>query len=465
MALEADNMTLSAAIEATEHLTLRDLAAHVHHFVDVIYDVPPGSVNINNLKAIIRDKAWEELPEVLKMKERPKVDYVSQYFLIPQVNGNICVLKHFYIKQDKVKGSYVARLIRGEGWDFIITHGERDKGNLKQLRWIHRQINRDGSPIHGWNEKLVQRALDSLANDGTMAALITRYDLTIDCLEPDVLEIFEQLVPDLRGHALWLLGEPGIGKTPLARILAMMFSRYHGGTGTFRTACDLDFFRGVSFDKTCPGLFDDGEVGPIKKKKAFSDVGDQETILRERWTAAKFVQHQLRIVIDNQYDPENQPPEVFFNNKVDHKVFMKLVRPAPGYIPAADAHAILKRAVFVVFGKEWIYYRPPTEKEVERLKWPRGDMFKDSCKPVISNMKDGGPPPGDCEEMVAWENAWLKEAFRKHDAPAQAPVEPAPRHSLPHRCLTHFSQLMVPMEAPHPCPCPSSLCPSSKSPP
>lgn len=30
MALEADNMTLSAAIGATEHLTLRDLAAHVH---------------------------------------------------------------------------------------------------------------------------------------------------------------------------------------------------------------------------------------------------------------------------------------------------------------------------------------------------------------------------------------------------------------------------------------------------
>ena len=49
------------------------------------------------------------------------------------------------------------------GWDFIIQHGERDKGNLKQLRWIHRNINRDGSPIHGWNEKLVQRALDSLA--------------------------------------------------------------------------------------------------------------------------------------------------------------------------------------------------------------------------------------------------------------------------------------------------------------
>lgn len=100
------------------------------HFVDVIYDVPPGSVNINNLKAIIRDKAWEELPEVLKMKERPEFDYVSQYFLIPQVNGNICVLKHFYIKQDKVKGSYVARLIRGQG--FELSWGGQNKQKARR---------------------------------------------------------------------------------------------------------------------------------------------------------------------------------------------------------------------------------------------------------------------------------------------------------------------------------------------
>ena len=40
----------------------------------------------------------------------------------------------------------------------------------------------------------MQRALDSLANDGTMAALISRYDLTMDALEPQILEIMEQIV-------------------------------------------------------------------------------------------------------------------------------------------------------------------------------------------------------------------------------------------------------------------------------
>ena len=141
----------------------------------------------------------------------------------------------------------------------------------------------------------------------------------------------------------------------------------------------------------------------IKKKKAFSDVGDQETILKERWTAAKFVQHQMRIVLDNQCDPADEPPEVALEDFISHTAFMKLVKPALGYIAAADARAILKRAVFMVFTKDFIYYRFPTEKEVDvkRLKWPRGDLLKDSCEHIIGNMKAGGPMPDDYEDRVA----------------------------------------------------------------
>ena len=68
---------------------------------------------------------------------------------------------------------------------------------------------------HGWSEKLVQRAPDSLANDGCVAKLCTRYDLTMHDVEPDVREVLEVIVPVLRTHSLWLLGEPGKGKTPL----------------------------------------------------------------------------------------------------------------------------------------------------------------------------------------------------------------------------------------------------------
>ncbi|CAK9091926.1 Uncharacterized protein SCF082_LOCUS43283 [Durusdinium trenchii] len=467
MEVEGDNMSLSNAIAATQ---LSDSTPSIKHFVDLIYDVEPSSIDMDNLKAIIRDKAWQELPEALTLKERPTFSCLSQFCLLPQTNGKLCVLKHYYVKSDKVKGAYVAKLVRGQGkeiawtslnkqqarrgfqwmleclgghqfredeqdagWDFIISNGERDKENLKQMRWIHRHIQKEGSPSHGWNEKLVQRALDCLANDGCLAKLSDRYDLTIQAIQPEILTILEDLLPHLRGHSLWLLGESGVGKTPLARILSMMFSRYHGGNGQFRSAPEFDFFRGIFFDKATPAIFDDGEIGneTIKKKKAFSDVGDSETILKERWTAAKFVMHQLRIVVDNQYNPEGQEGDVdgVFSAEVSHESFMKLVRPAVGYIANADAMAILKRAAFIVFAEKYIYFRPPTEKhvKVQRVFWTNSDskdILLPDCKPTLKNWKNGGPQPDTYSASVAWETEWLKELFRRHDHPVR-PASPA----------------------------------------
>ena len=36
------------------------------------------------------------------------------------------------------------------GWNYIMEDGEMDKGGLKQLRWIHQEINRIDSSVHGW---------------------------------------------------------------------------------------------------------------------------------------------------------------------------------------------------------------------------------------------------------------------------------------------------------------------------
>ena len=137
------------------------------------------------------------------------------------------------------------------GWDFILKNGEMDKSGLKQLRWIHTHISAEGSPIKGWPEKLVQRALDQLTNEGCLASLTTRYDLTIADVDPQIREELELIVPYLLDHSIWLLGEPGVGKTPLARSLAMMLSRYHGGDGSFRSASDFDFFWGSSLPRWC----------------------------------------------------------------------------------------------------------------------------------------------------------------------------------------------------------------------
>ena len=239
-------------------LPLRELNVQspsiIKYFLDLVLDIPSDTIDVKSLKAIFRHQAWDELPDVMKPKVRPQFDVVTQFFLLPQTNGNLCLLKHCYIKEDKVTGRVVQDLLRGagyeiswgttnkkvlrkafqwmleqmggtqwrkysltaeqkkptssapapesEGWDFIHQHGELDKSDLKQLRWIHYHINREGSPIHGWQERLVQKALDSLGNDTTVAKLTKGYDLTMSDIEPVVRDIMELVVPSLRDHSL-----------------------------------------------------------------------------------------------------------------------------------------------------------------------------------------------------------------------------------------------------------------------
>lgn len=69
------------------------------------------------------------------------------------------------------------------------------------------------TPLEHPNLRLRGPASDSLANDGCLATLCDRYDLTIAAIEPPVLEMLRTIVPFLRGHALWMLRERGVGKT------------------------------------------------------------------------------------------------------------------------------------------------------------------------------------------------------------------------------------------------------------
>ncbi len=61
------------------------------------------------------------------------------------------------------------------------------------------------------------------------------------------------------------------------------------------------------------------------------------------------------------------------------------------YIASAGAMAmaILKQAVLMVFAKDRIYYCPAMKRNcnVKRIRWPRGDIFAESCKHATSNMK------------------------------------------------------------------------------
>ena len=145
----------------------------------------------------------------------------------------------------------------------------------------------------------------------------------------------------------------------------------------------------------------------MKKKKAFADVADEETMTRERWTNSKFVRHQLRIVLDNAYNPEAEPEDDLSEDAltIQHKDFFSMVRPALGNISVTDAMAILKRSAFVVFSEKFIYYRLPSQEpvSVKRIRWQKLDILLDSCKPTLKNFLEGGPAPTSYQEHIIWE--------------------------------------------------------------
>eukprot|EP00971_Amphidinium_carterae_P259887 5156260-Amphidinium_carterae.1 len=99
-----------------------------------------------------------------------------------------------------------------------------------------------------------------------------------------------------------LLGESGIGKTPLAHAIAMAFSAHYiekenlDMRPQFKTGTNLDLFRGDVGDTATPYVFDDGSLAAQipEVMKAFLDVGAENPLVKARYNAAGFLKHQLR---------------------------------------------------------------------------------------------------------------------------------------------------------------------------
>ena len=140
---------------------------------------------------------------------------------------------------------------------------------LGQLRWITRQLKDKDSPLHAlgafrWTDQLVQKAFKAMKEEGCLATVSTDCPYTIQTLSPWLVDnVLVHLMPHLTTKSLGLIGKAGIGKTPVLETICCVMSRYWKrklglpGQACFRTACDLDFFR--------------GEVGAIDRPDALDD--------------------------------------------------------------------------------------------------------------------------------------------------------------------------------------------------
>ena len=106
--------------------------------------------------------------------------------------------------------------------------------------------------------------------------------------------MLEELISD--SASLILLGEPNAGKTPLGRAYLFAMRRRNiralnieDTVPCIRATPEIDFLRGEAGNLSMGDFLDDGCLSslPMKVVKAFTDVGQFESMCWARWGAAK----------------------------------------------------------------------------------------------------------------------------------------------------------------------------------
>ena len=212
-----------------------------------------------------------------------------------------------YTTQIKTKAGAKVKSKSGldEGFAFIRAGGPRSNVHNRQIEWTEIDTHREDNPIFGcW---FGARKFERLCVNQCLCRACEWFPLHIawhpwlvlhDCLYP--------VLPTLKDITLVLLGLTEKGKILVAQAVAMAMSEYwlvvdqkdQELEPSFCLAASLDQLRGDPGVKYRPHILDDADTSaiPISKMKGFLDSNMSDAFTVERWTAAKFVKHQLRIV-------------------------------------------------------------------------------------------------------------------------------------------------------------------------
>ncbi|CAE7253947.1 unnamed protein product, partial [Symbiodinium necroappetens] len=242
---------------------------------------------------------------------------------------------------------------------------------------------------------------------------LTLHDLAAWFLDDVVVE----LLGDLKSKTIVLPGLAEKGKTPAAQAIAMAISEYYilrdkkddSIRPGSRICSSLDQLRGESGEKCRPDILDDPDVNtvPIPKLKSFLDSSLAECHTVERWTAARSVQNQLRMLCDNKVDEKAEPPEDSDTSR-EIDTFYDMIKPAfHEKAKLQDVMACLKRAHFVVNMNRATFIRKAGTSKDPVIRVPHMDGVRDFLseerKSVIGYMQDGHKtPPKDWVQKLQW---------------------------------------------------------------
>ena len=323
-----------------------------------------------------------------------------------------------------------------DGFSFIKSEGPIGTEANQNVEWTTLQVNDPSSPIYQWNPALVKESLRNLTAGKTVAAAHSSYPLTLKDIRSYILHAIA--IPYLKiqaEHGLIMLGLSGIGKTPFSRILALAVSEYNlqrdgieDGVPSYRCGNDLDFFRLAPGTIYAPAIYDDGPLADdlAAHIKIYIDPSEEEPSFKARWGSCRFEKNQTRLICNNAFDNDAEPPYAMDYIGITHDTFMNMIRVAlPRAATHEDLQAICKRAMIVLFGRNRIYIRDPSPATNVRVKvveyWPDGvrpDLLTDEGVAKLKALRGGDATPSPSHYMDRlWQVEFMKRCIKGEPIP------------------------------------------------
>ena len=220
------------------------------------------------------------------------------------------------------------------GIEYINNHAPDCDSKNEQTFWILSNTREDAdTPISGWPEAKVRMMAQNKSRGVSGAQPQHEFPLTTWSLKPILSESILPLVyPLLTSFGVFMLGWPGVGKTPLMLVMAMAIGRHHtqklglSAPAGWRRARSLDNFQ-HRFPQIQECLFLDDPSRDrldISDLKSFMTVEEDQTC-SGRYNDVKLIKNGMRGYASNDLDDADEPvkdgavditPDEFFSLEI-----------------------------------------------------------------------------------------------------------------------------------------------------
>ncbi|CAK0804558.1 unnamed protein product, partial [Prorocentrum cordatum] len=471
----------------------------IEYFADYVGDFG-GDIPWHTLHDLAKTCDYKSMPEPFSLKREPAGQYSTKLFIIKKPDGKHDILKDVSLLSAKTRTDTCMQMCRGAcliwrygnqyrigrlavqymleklegfqlryhtvvakpgkgpsrktaerglkaaGYKFIREKGPRSNNANQFMEFADRESARPESPIFGWEESRIERALNNFARGRANAKGLTTWVLTLRDFDPWFLNevIRPTLASTLRGFGVAWLCKTRVGKSAGSKTLAFMMSRVEIDAleqsgevekgdllPTAVTAKHFDFFKGEPVIRIRPAIFDDGELSEQSAfvLKAFLNPSEEDATPWARWGSPEFDTGSSRQVCNNACDKDFEAELVSkwtegTPKDVSSDDFMKLIRPSFCQVEDEDLLAIGARTHFVLVTDKRVYFRHPSDGRGRAPRWTytnpnKPDLFNERCKEAFGAYKqDPTKPvyPAYFEDDVKWSMNYLKRLLLNEGA-------------------------------------------------